>query len=103
MFITKMALPRRTFLKGAGALMALPWLDAMQPAFATVSAAAPPPRAAFLYVPHGVILDRFTPKTEGPDFELEPIMKPLESFRSQLTAITNLSGPPDGGSGHVGA
>jgi len=101
MFITRRALPRRTFLKGAGTMLALPLLDAMKPAL--TAAAVPPMRAAFLYVPHGVILDRFTPKTVGRDFELEPIMKPLEPFRQQLTAVSNLSGPPDGGSGHVGA
>jgi hypothetical protein len=101
MFITKKALPRRTFLKGAGAVLALPMLDAMRPAL--TAAAVTPTRAAFLYVPHGVILDRFTPKSEGRDFEFEPIMKPLEPFRSQLTVVSNLAGPPDGGSGHVGA
>jgi hypothetical protein len=104
MFIPKKALPRRTFLKGAGAVLALPVLDAMRPALTAVSAAAAPPaRVGFVYVPHGVILDRFTPKTEGRDFDFEPIMKPLEPFRSQLTVVSNLSGPPDGGSGHVGA
>jgi len=104
MFIARKSLPRRTFLKGAGAALALPLLDAMRPALTTVSAAtASPVRTAFLYVPHGVILDRFTPKTEGRDFEFEPIMKPVEPFRSQLTVVSNLSGPPDGGSGHVGA
>jgi hypothetical protein len=104
MFISKKALPRRTFLRGAGAALALPWLDAMRPAMGAVSAeAAAPSRAAFLYVPHGVILDLFAPKTEGRDFAFEPIMKPLEPYRSHLTVITNLSGPPDGGSGHVGA
>ncbi len=103
MFITKKAIARRTLLKGAGAALAVPLLDAMRPAFAAADTLPPQFRAAFLYVPHGVILDRFTPATEGRDFEFTPIMKPLEPFRLRLTAITNLSGPPDGGSGHVGA
>jgi hypothetical protein len=104
MFVTKMSLPRRTFLRGVGATMALPLLDAMVPAFAgRASAATKVTRATFIYIPHGVILDFFTPPTEGADFEFQPIMKPLERFRQQITLISNLTGPPDGGSGHVGA
>ena len=56
-----------------------------------------------MYIPHGVILDQFLPTAEGADFEYRPIMKPIESFRNQTTLISNLVGPPDGGSGHVGA
>ena len=64
MFITNMTLPRRTFLRGVGAALALPWLDAMRPALSLSAAAATPTsRYAFLYVPHGVILDRFTPRS----------------------------------------
>jgi hypothetical protein len=104
MFVAKLSLPRRSFLKGIGAAFALPWLDAMLPAFsAKVSAAAQPTRYGYIYVPHGVILDRFLPATEGANFEFQPIMKPLEGFKDQLTVISNLTGPPDGGSGHVGA
>jgi len=104
MFIMKVSLPRRTFLRGVGATLALPWLDAMRPALSVgVKAAAQPMRFGFMYVPHGVILDSFTPRTEGANFEFQPIMKPLAPFRDQLTVISNLVGPPDGGSGHVGA
>jgi hypothetical protein len=104
MFIMKVSLPRRTFLRGVGATLALPWLDAMRPALSVgVKAAAQPMRFGFMYVPHGVILDSFTPRTEGANFEFQPIMKPLTPFRDQLTVISNLVGPPDGGSGHVGA
>jgi hypothetical protein len=102
MFITKMSLPRRTFLRGMGATLALPLLDAMLPAM-SAGAAGGTTRYGFLYVPHGVILDDFTPKTEGADFEFLPIMKPVEPFRRHLTVVSNLAGPPDGGSGHVGA
>jgi hypothetical protein len=104
MFVKKISLPRRRFLRGMGAALALPWLDAMRPAFAVgLGAAAPPTRFGFFYVPHGVILDRFLPPSEGADFEFQPIMKPLEPFRDQLSLVSNLVGPPDGGSGHVGA
>ena len=60
-------------------------------------------RFGFMYIPHGVILDQFLPTTEGADFEYRPIMKPIEAFRNQTTLVSNLVGPPDGGSGHVGA
>jgi len=103
MVIATKSLPRRTVLKGIGATLALPLLDAMAPALRAARAAVPPSRFAFVYVPHGVILDRFTPKTEGADFEFQPILKPLEGFRDRLTVVSNLAGPPDGGSGHVGA
>jgi hypothetical protein len=105
MFITKTSLPRRAFLRGVGVTLALPWLDAMVPAFSggAGAVAGQPTRFGFVYVPHGVILDHFIPRSEGANFEFEPIMKPLEPFRNQLTVVSNLAGPPDGGSGHVGA
>jgi uncharacterized protein DUF1552 len=104
MFITRMSLPRRTFLRGMGATLALPLLDAMFPALSVgAKAVGQATRFGFVYVPHGVILDRFTPRTEGADFEFQPIMKPVEEFRNHLTVVSNLVGPPDGGSGHVGA
>jgi hypothetical protein len=104
MLVRRGSLPRRTFLRGVGATLALPWLDAMRPAFSVgLKAAVQPTRFGFIYVPHGVILDSFTPRTEGANFEFQPIMKPLEPFREQLTVVSNLVGPPDGGSGHVGA
>ena len=67
MFLTKKSLPRRTFLRGAGAVIALPILDAMTPA----ASAAPrlPPRLGFIYVPHGADLNSWTPAKSGADFE----------------------------------
>ena len=104
MFISKISVPRRTFLRGVGATLALPLLDAMVPALTPVArAATAPTRAAFIYVPHGVILDQFVPANEGANFEYRPILQPIERFREQTTLVTNLAGPPDGGSGHVGA
>ena len=67
MFVTKRSLTRRAFLRGAGAAIALPLLDAMTPALA---AAATPVlrRLGFVYVPNGVIMDQWTPETDGPEF-----------------------------------
>lgn len=86
-----------------GATLALPLLDAMLPAFTTARAATQPSRFGFVYIPHGVVLDRFLPAIIGRGFEYQPIMKPLEAFKDQTTLVSNLAGPPDGGSGHVGA
>jgi hypothetical protein len=94
MFITKMALPRRTFLKGLGATVALPLLDAMTPALTAASrtAANPVMRMGFFYVPNGMFLPNFHPGgTGGRAFELTPILKPLEPFRDQITVVSGLS------------
>src|ERR1700674_3538901 len=89
MFITKMAIPRRTFLRGLGTTLALPMLDAMAPA---LSAAAPtPPRLSFLYVANGVIQDQWTPKTAGAGFELTPILKPLEALKKDINVVSGLA------------
>ena len=72
MFITKKALPRRTFLRGAGATLALPLLDAMIPALS--AAGKPTPRLGFIYVSNGVIQDQWIPAATGADFELPPIL-----------------------------
>jgi hypothetical protein len=89
MFITRMAIPRRTFLRGLGTTLALPMLDAMAPA---LSAAAPtPPRLSFLYAANGVIQDQWTPKTAGAGFELTPILKPLESLKKDINVVSGLA------------
>src|SRR6476660_1241401 len=92
MFITKKHLSRRTFLHAAGATLALPFLDSMVPALTaqTRTAAAANPRLGFVYVPHGAIMDRWTPKTEGTGFEFTPILEPLEPFRDRLNIISGL-------------
>jgi hypothetical protein len=94
MFITNMSLPRRTFLKGVGASVALPMLEAMLPAFRASAAAEPVRRFAAVYVPHGKLMSQWTPQTSGGDFDFPRILRPLEQFRSQLTVVSNLSGPP---------
>jgi hypothetical protein len=92
MFITKKHLPRRTFLKGVGATIALPLLDAMIPAGTALAktAAAAKPRMAFIYFPHGAVMDKWTPTAEGANFDLPPILKPLAPFQKQLTVISGL-------------
>src|SRR5262247_3356585 len=92
MFITRKFLPRRTFLKGVGVSLALPLLDSMIPARTLLAqtAARPLPRLGFVYVPHGAIMDKWTPATEGAGFEFTPILKPLEPFRDHLNVVSGL-------------
>ena len=89
MFITRMAVPRRTFLRGLGTTLALPMLDAMVPALAAAPKA--PPRFSFLYIANGVIQDQWTPKTTGADYELTPILKPLEAFKGDINVVSGLA------------
>jgi hypothetical protein len=96
MFITRKHLSRRTVLRGAGASIALPLLDAMIPAATALAqtAAAAKPRLAFIYFPHGAIMDHWTPAKEGADFEMSPILKPLEPFKNKLTIVSGLENRP---------
>ena len=93
MFITKKHLSRRTFLRGAGVAVGLPLLDAMIPAGTALaqSAAKATPHMGFIYFPHGAIMDNWMPEKEGTDFELKPILKPLEPFKKQLTVVSGLA------------
>jgi hypothetical protein len=100
MIITKMALPRRTFLRGVGATLALPMLDAMVPALSAFAqtAAKPVRRLGFLYLPNGVAMNHtgtnyWKPKGTGSDFELSPILTPLAPYRDQLLVVSGLSHP----------
>ena len=92
MFITKTSLPRRTFLRGMGAAVALPLLDAMVPASTALAqtAAAPAKRFGFIYVPHGADMASWTPATAGANFEISPTLKVLEPFRDSLVVVSNL-------------
>jgi len=90
MFISKRALPRRTFLRGVGTALALPMLDAMVPALSAKSV-KPTPRLGFVYVSNGVILEQWVPTKVGTDFDLPPILKPLEPLRDQLNVLTGLA------------
>jgi hypothetical protein len=91
MFITKMSLPRRTFLRGAGIALALPLLESMVPALTAVAktAAAPNPARRFgaIFVPLGERPGFWTPKTVGENFEFNTILKPLEKFRDHMTVV----------------
>lgn len=96
MFITKKHLSRRTLLKASGAAVALPFLDAMVPAHTALAntAAAPKPRAAFIYFPHGAVMKEWTPTTVGRNFDLPQIIKPLAPFQDYLTIISGLENKP---------
>ena len=89
MFISKLALPRRTFLRGLGATIALPMLDAMAPALSAAPKATP--RFSFLYIANGVIQDQWTPKTTGADYELTPILRPLAAHKGDINVISGLA------------
>jgi hypothetical protein len=96
MFITRRYISRRAVLRGAGAAIALPFLDAMVPAataFAATAAAAKP-RLGFFYFPHGAIMDKWTPAGSGTDFELGQILQPLQPFREHLTVVSNIGNKP---------
>ncbi len=86
----KWLLPRRSFLRGAGATLALPFLDAMRPLMAAGSSSSLPVRIALLYMPNGVRADRWTPEGSGSRFKLSPILAPLEKHREDLLVLTGL-------------
>jgi hypothetical protein len=96
MFLTKKSLSRRTVLKGVGATIALPLLDAMIPAGTALAntPAAPKPRLAYVYFPHGAVEKYWTPEGTGTDFKFSPILKPLEELRPYVTVVTNLRNKP---------
>ena len=91
MIITKKALPRRTFLRGMGATLALPLLDAMVPAMSlAATAASPARRLGFVYVPMGSTISQWTPPGEGNLAELSPTLRSLGSVVDYLTVLTNM-------------
>ena len=92
MFITKKHIPRRTLLKGLGAAIALPLLDAMIPAGTALAntAAAVKPRIGFVYVPHGAVEKFWVPQGTGRGFAFSPILKPMEAVRDYVTLFTNI-------------
>ncbi len=91
---------RRTFLRGLGVTVALPWLEAMTPrARAAAVAVKPPQRFAFLYTPNGYNQQTFAPKTTGADWELTPALEPLAALRKEITICTGLDRTFVGGTG----
>ena len=92
MIITKRALSRRTFLRGAGVCLALPLLDSMMPALtaATKTAAKPVRRLGYIYIPMGAHLEKWTPKLEGKLAGLTPTLESLTPYLDQVTVLSNL-------------
>ncbi|MCI0462891.1 MAG: DUF1552 domain-containing protein [Gemmataceae bacterium] len=92
---TRGRISRRTVLRGLGAAVALPWLEAMLPgseALANGAAAARAPRRmAFIYVPNGIIMPDWTPRAEGTNFELPSIMQPLAPFKQDMLVLSGLT------------
>lgn len=103
MVITKMALPRRTILRGLGISVALPMLDAMAPALSAAPKGAP--RMAFFQTPNGISMPYWTPKKTGRDFDFTAPLMPLEPLRKQVTVVSGLNnycaGLGDGGGPHT--
>ena len=105
MIITRKAIPRRTVLRGIGAGLALPLLDGMVPAFAAIrnSAAAPVRRFGVFYVPNGMAMKHWTPKTDGLGFESTRLLSHLDAYRDQMTVLTGLNGVPSNAGVHASA
>ena len=92
MFLSSKSLPRRTLLRGLGATLALPFLDAMVPAFSLRGRAAARPVHRFqtFYVPNGMAMEHWLPKGEGEAFALSPILEPLQPYRQQLLVLSGI-------------
>ena len=97
MFLSKKHVARRTVLKGVGAAIGLPLIEAMVPAgtlWADTPAGKTPKRFAFIGFPHGAIMDSWWPKETGTNFTMSPILQPLEPFRKHLTIVSGLRNKP---------
>ena len=111
MIITRKHLPRRTFLRGVGASIALPLLDGMVPAMTALArtAAAPVRRLGFFYVPNGMAMKYWEPESEGANFALPRTLEPLADYRDRLNVLTGLAAmeayprPGEGGGDHARA
>ncbi len=88
MMVFKKSIPRRTFLRGIGATLALPILDSMMPAFAAPSKSVL--RLGFVYCPNGMVMQKWRPATEGRNYDLTPILAPLEPFREDFLVLGGL-------------
>jgi len=99
MMISKKAIPRRTVLRGMGALIALPLLDSMVPALSAMAktAAKPVNRFGVMYVPNGMIMKNYLPLVEGAAYELTPTLAPLAKFREQILVLSGLECIPTPG------
>ena len=90
MHFLRRSMPRRTVLKGMGATLALPFLEAMLPASTLRAADKPVRRFQAFYTPNGMAMEYWTPKTEGADFAMTPILEPLAAYRDQMTVFSGL-------------
>lgn len=90
MIITKMAISRRTVLRGLGTSLALPFLDAMMPAFTASAKIAAPLRFSVVYIAHGICVGNWVPAAEGTDYEMTMPMRPLEKFRDRMLLLTGI-------------
>src|SRR4051812_26047454 len=88
MRLTRKSIPRRAFLRGTGAALALPVLDAMTPAFAAEPTR--PKRMSFIEVPNGIMMDKWTPAADGANYALTPILEPLEQFQDRMLVLSGL-------------
>jgi hypothetical protein len=104
-FITRKHLPRRTFIRGVGATLSLPLLEAMVPARTALAqtAANPAVRLGLLFIPHGAVMNQWTPASVGA-LELSPTLMPLAAHKDQVVVLSNLAhemagpqGPGDNG------
>lgn len=95
MIITKKVLPRRTFLRGVGATLALPLLHSMVPALARAEDLILPAQRLFIgYVPNGIIMDKWTPLDEGANFKFPASLEPLAAFRDKVTVLSGFACKP---------
>ena len=95
MIITRKALPRRSFLRGVGAVLALPLLESMVPALASAQDTLRPAQRLFVgYVPNGIIMDKWTPGKTGTDFEFPLSLEPLAPFRSHVNILSGFACKP---------
>ncbi|MBN8829734.1 MAG: DUF1552 domain-containing protein [Sphingomonadales bacterium] len=93
-YITKRHLSRRTLLRGMGGVaLALPFLESMLPAAVSQSGAAKRTRLGFYYVPHGAVMDKWTPATEGANFAMSPTLRSLEPYRDRINVVSGMALP----------
>jgi hypothetical protein len=93
MMIFKKAMPRRAFLRGVGSTLALPLFDAMVPALTAshLTPAKPVKRLSIVYIANGAIMEKWTPATEGANYELTPILEPLAPFKDRMLVLSGLA------------
>jgi len=90
----RMPMSRRTLLRGSGALLGLPLLDAMLPTSAAAATPKPPQRVAFLYVPNGIIHDAWKPTSEGRNYALTYSLQPLQDVKEHVNVLSGMSQIP---------